>query len=120
MDDFVELVQRQRDAFARKDVTALMADLADDYAWFRVLDDGTALKSASGKREVAERMTAFFASAPYTGSRVDRTLRVGNYIVAEEQDFFDTPQGPKTQVTLGVYEIKDGKLRRAWAFPVKG
>jgi hypothetical protein len=119
MDDFAKLVQRQRDAFTRKDVAALTADLADDYAWFRILDDGQAQKSASGKAEVEQRMTAFFASVPYTGSRVDRTMTVGNYIVAEEKDSFDTPQGPRSQTTLGVYEIKDGKVRRAWAFPVK-
>ncbi|MSO96680.1 MAG: hypothetical protein EXR11_00460 [Rhodospirillaceae bacterium] len=119
MDEFAALVQRQRDAFTRKDTTAMLADLADDYAWFRILDDGSAVKSASGKAEVAERMAAFFKTVPYTGSAVDRTMSVGNYIVAEEKDTFETPQGPKTQVTLGVYEIKDGKLRRAWAFPVK-
>ena len=44
---------------------------------------------------------------------------VGNYIVAEEKDSFDTPQGRKVQITLGVYEFKDGKISKAWAFPVK-
>ncbi|MSQ86571.1 MAG: hypothetical protein EXR10_06975 [Alphaproteobacteria bacterium] len=48
-----------------------------------------------------------------------RTMVVGNYIVAEEKDSFDTPQGRKTQITLGVYEFKDGKISKAWAFPVK-
>ncbi|MDX2141721.1 MAG: nuclear transport factor 2 family protein [Rhodospirillaceae bacterium] len=119
MDEFVKLVRRQRDAFTRKDVSALTADLADDYAWFRITEDGSAIKSASGKAEVAERMGTFFKTVPYTGSRVERAMTVGNYIVAEEQDTFDTPQGPRTQITLGVYEIKDGKFRRAWAFPVK-
>ncbi len=119
MDAFLDLVRRQRDAFTRKDIDAMTADLADDYAWFRIVEDGSAVKSASGKAEVAERMSAFFKTVPYTGSAVDRTMTVGNYIVAEEKDSFDTPQGPKTQITLGVYEITDGKLRKAWAFPVK-
>ncbi len=120
MDEFLELVKRQRDAFNRRDIDALTADLADDYAWFQVQDDGTARQAAAGKAEVAGRMQAFFAAVPYVGSEVDRTFTVGNYIVAEERDTFDTPQGRRTQVTLGVYEIRDGKLRRAWAFPVKG
>ena len=48
-----------------------------------------------------------------------RTMVVGNYIVAEEKDSFDTPQGRKTQITLGVYEFKDGKISKACEFPVK-
>lgn len=119
MDEFEAVVQRQREAFTRKDVTAMTADLTDDYAWFRIIDDGSAVKSASGKAEVAERMSAFFKAVPYAGSAVDRTMVVGNYIVAEEKDSFDTPQGRKTQITLGVYEFKDGKISKAWAFPVK-
>jgi len=119
MDDFAAVVQRQREAFTRKDVTAMTAELTDDYGWFRILDDGSAVKSASGKAEVAERMAAFFKAVPYAGSTVDRTMVVGNYIVAEEKDSFDTPQGRKVQITLGVYEFKDGKISKAWAFPVK-
>lgn len=118
MDDLLALVRRQRDAFNRKDVDALTADLADDYAWFRVTDQG-AVMAASGKAEVAERMAGFFKSVPYLGSVVERTMTVGNYIVAEEKDSFQTPDGSKTQITLGVYEVVDGKLKRAWAFPVK-
>jgi hypothetical protein len=119
MDDPLALVSRQRDAFNRKDVTAMVADLSDDYQWFRVTDEG-AVKGAAGKVEVAERMAAFFKSVPYLGSTIDRVMVIGNYVVAEEKDSFQSPAGPKTQVTLGVYEIADGKLKRAWAFPVKG
>jgi hypothetical protein len=115
----MDIIRRQRDAFTNKDVAAMTADLTDDYAWFRISEDGSAVRSANGKAEVAERMNAFFKAVPYVGSSVERTMAVGNYIVAEEKDSFDTPQGRKVQVTLGVYEIKDGKMRRAWAFPVK-
>jgi hypothetical protein len=118
MDDLLAMVRRQRDAFNRKDVDAMVADLADDYTWFQVTDQG-AVPSASGKADVAARMAAFFKAMPYLGSEIDRAMVVGNYIVAEEKDSFQTPAGAKTQITLGVYEVVDGKFKRAWAFPVK-
>lgn len=118
MDNMISLLRRQREAFNRKDIDAMVADLSDDYAWYRVTPEGP-VKAASGKAEVSERMEAFFKTVPYLGSTIDRSLVVGNYIVAEEKDSFQTPDGPKTQITLGVYEVVDGKLKRAWAFPVK-
>lgn len=118
MDAMLTLLRRQRDAFNRKDVEAMVADLTEDYSWYRVTPEGP-VKAASGRNEVAERMGTFFKNVPYLGSTIDRSMVIGNYIVAEEKDSFQTPDGPKTQVTLGVYEVVDGKIKRAWAFPVK-
>jgi hypothetical protein len=117
---YAAIVRRQRDAFSAKDLDGLMADLADEYRFFRITPEG-AVCEAGSKAEARARLAQFFKMAPYLGSRVDRTMVVGNYIVAEEQDTFRMPDGgDKTTTTLGVYEFRDGKMVRAFSFPVAG
>jgi hypothetical protein len=47
-------------------------------------------------------------------------LEVGNFIVAVEKDRFEVDGRSEERTTLGVYEYRDGRLARAFAFPVAG
>lgn len=112
-----EILRRQAEAFNRKDAEALGELLADDYSWYTVGPEGPR-KASEGRAQTVERMRGFFAAMPYAQSRIAETLEVGDYIVAVEKDTFIEAGRPVERTTLGVYEYRDGKLQRAWAFPV--
>jgi len=114
-----EILRRQAEAFNRKDADALGELLADDYSWYLVGEEGPT-KATEGRDQTVERMRGFFASMPYSESRIAETLEVGPLIVAVEKDTFVENGRAVERTTLGVYEYRDGKLRRAWAFPVPG
>lgn len=114
-----ELLEMQVQAFNRKDADALGALLAEDYCWYTVGEDGPH-KAAEGRAQTVERMRGFFAAMPYSESRIAGVLEVGHVIVAVEKDTFMQDGQPVQRTTLGVYEYRDGRLRRAWAFPVPG
>ena len=48
----------------------------------------------------------------------ERIMVVGDHVVAVEKDTFETPAGDKTTTTLGVYHMQDGKIWRAYSFPI--
>lgn len=114
-----DILAAQAAAFNRKDADALGELLAEDYSWYTVTEAGPQ-KAASGRAETVERMRGFFASLPYSESRIDGMLEIGNLICAIEKDSFTIDGRREERTTLGVYEYRDGKLRRAWAFPVSG
>jgi hypothetical protein len=113
-----ETLARQTEAFNRKDADALGALLTDDYSWYRVGPAGPELAS-QGRAETVERMRGFFAAMPYASSRVEGVMAVGNLIVAIEKDSFIHDGRSVEKTTLGVYEYREGKLARAWAFPAE-
>lgn len=112
-----EILRQQTDAFNNKDADKLGELLAEDYSWYMVTGEGPR-KTASGRAETVARMRGFFASMPYSKSRIADSLEVGNLIVAVEKDTFVHEGKSVERTTLGVYEYRDGKLQRAWAFPV--
>ena len=117
MDELVARVQSQTDAYNRKDLAALLAGLADDYESWEVGADGPNCR-ARGREQVSQALSAMFAASGYARSSVEDLRAYGNIAVALEIDTYQTAEGEQTRRSLGVYEFRDGALRRAWSFPV--
>ncbi|MGB1877536.1 MAG: nuclear transport factor 2 family protein [Rhodospirillaceae bacterium] len=117
MTDFIKMMTENTDAFTRKDVDALGSNLAEDYASIR-MEDGEAVKRTSSRDETMAVIQKMFDAAPLKGSHLDRIMVVGDHVVAVEKDTFKTPAGDKTTTTLGVYHMQDGKIWRAYSFPI--
>lgn len=117
MNDYIKMMTENTDAFTRKDADALASNLAEDYASFR-MEGGEAIKRTSSRDETKAVMEKMFDAVPLKGSRLDRIMVVGDHVVAVEKDTFDTPDGEKTTTTLGVYHMQDGKMWRAYSFPI--
>ena len=118
MPDYIKMMTQNTDAFTNKDIDTLNRNLADDYASFR-MEGGEAIKRTSGKADTLAVLEKMFAAVPLKESRLDRIMVVGDHVVAVEKDTFDTPDGERTTTTLGVYHIQDGKIWRAYSFPVQ-
>ncbi len=117
MADYIRMMTDNTDAFTRKDVEALGSNLAEDYASFR-MEGGDAVKRTASREETMAIIQKMFDAVPLKGSQLDRIMVVGDHVVAVEKDTFETPAGDKTTTTLGVYHMQDGKIWRAYSFPI--
>lgn len=117
MQDLVERVRSQTEAYNRKDLDALLAGLADDYESWEVRPEGPNCR-ARGREQVGQALSAMFAASGYARSSVEDLRGYGNLAVAVEVDTYQTAEGERSMRSLGIYEFRDGRLRRAWSFPI--
>ena len=118
MTNYIKTMIQNTDAFTRKDVEALGTHLTDDYASYLV-EGGDVVKRTSNKEETLTILGKMFDSMPLRGSKLDHVMAIGDHVVAVEKDKFDTPEGEKTTTTIGVYHFQDGKIWRAYSFPIQ-
>lgn len=118
MTDLVERVLAQTEAYNQKDLEQLLSGLAPDYESWEVGPDGPNCR-ARGREQVEQALRGMFAASGYASSRVEDVRAYGNLAVAVEIDSFETAEGLKTMRSLGLYEFRDGKLKRAWSFPIR-
>jgi hypothetical protein len=71
-----------------------------------------------GRAATRERLALFFKSPLWTAndSEVHRLGMVGNTLVQVEIDSLNTENGKVRQTSLHIYEFKDGKRWREFAF----
>ena len=105
-------------AHANRDAEAAVDQLADDYAWYRISDEGPR-NVVSGKEKVMAATTALYASGAlddYLGFRAIPLAVVGNLAVQLEAEAYASADGRKDVQMLTIYEMKEGKHRRLWSF----
>ena len=117
MADYIRMMTENTDAFTRKDVDTLGSNLADDYASYHMAG-GDAVKRTSSREETMAVIQKMFDAVPLKGSQLERIMVIWDHVVAVEKDTFDTPAGEQTTTTLGVYHMQDGKIWRAYSFPI--
>lgn len=102
------LVQSQFDAYNRHDAEAVAELFAMD-AEVRTLGDTTATR---GRVALRNGMAEWFKKAPKVQATLLRRMAHGNYVVDHER--VTGLPGGKTIEAIGVYEIKDGAIKRVW------
>jgi len=115
--DYQQMIDASELAFMKRDVEAAGASLTDDFSWYRVTGEGPELM-VRGREATMERLRTFFASPTWTtnDSEVHRLGMVGNILVQVEIDTLNLGQGPVRQTSLHIYEFRDGKRWREFAF----
>ena len=118
-EDTKTLMARMMTAHHNQDSDAEIAELADNYAWIAVSEAGYQ-ERASGKQIAAEMTRNLYASdymKDYMGAKVQPIAIVGNIgVQLEHENFRDKTGQVKTTTALSVYEVRQGKLLRLWAF----
>lgn len=114
---YQKMIDDSEAAFLSRDVAAAGASLTEDFSWYRVTEQGPEL-AVQGRGATMERLQAFFASPAWTdrNSEVHRLGMVGNTPVQVEIDTLNMGKGPVRQTSLHVYEFRDGKRWREFAF----
>lgn len=104
-------------AFTKRDVEASGAALTEDFSWYTVKEDGPK-EMVRGREATMARLKMFFESPMWTtnDSEVHRLGMVGNTLVQVEIDTLNLNGKPVRQTSLHIYEFRDGKRWREFAF----
>lgn len=113
--DPAAVVQRQLDAYNARDVDAILGTYAPDAEQF----EHPATLIARGAEELRRRFTARFAEPNLHATLLHRAV-LGCLVVDHERVTRTFPEGPGSVELVATYEVKDGRITRAWfAFGVK-
>jgi hypothetical protein len=107
--DSATVVQRQLDAFNAKDLAALLAIYADDAEIYEDPDKPLAKGSAA----LRERFALRFQEPNLHATLLNR-IAMGDTVVDHERVTRTFPEGPGTVELLMTYEVKAGRIARAW------
>lgn len=104
------IVQRQLDAYNAKDIDALLflyADEAELYEFPSIL-------LAKGSAALRERFAIRFQE-PNLHAELLHRIVAGDIVIDHERITRDFPEGPGTLELTMVYEVKAGRITRAWS-----
>jgi hypothetical protein len=104
----LEAVQAQLDAFNAKDIEALLSAYAPDAEQFTLHGE----RLASGHDEIRPRYLARFTE-PDLHARLLSRIVMGNTVTDLEVITRNFPEGVGTIEMLCIYEVSDGRIRRA-------
>lgn len=112
-------MKRSMRAHLSQNVDALIADLGEEYSFTRIYEEGAVELAES--REMAEEMSISLYESDYMknyrGVESYPIAIVGNLGIQFDIETFTFEDGSKdVSKILTVYEMKDGKLWRNWAF----
>ena len=110
MNSVEQVVQRQLDAYNARDLGALLAVYADDAEFF----EHSATLLARGTVALRERFALRFQE-PNLHARLVHRIVAGKMVVDHEEVTRTFPEGPGTLTLVMIYEVEDGRIRRAWS-----
>jgi len=103
------VVQRQLDAYNAKDLDALMAIYADDAPLYEHPDK----LLARGTAALRERFAVRFQESNLHAALLHRIV-AGDLVIDHERVSRTFPEGPGTIELVMIYEVKSGRIARAW------
>jgi len=105
----VIVVQRQLDAYNTRDLDALLATYAEDAEQFAHPNQ----LLASGHAQMRERFALRFTEPNLHAQLLNRIV-MGNTVIDHELITRTFPEGPGTLEIVAIYEVRDGKIAKAW------
>jgi len=104
-------------AYNAHDIDAVVALLDPDFVWLSVVGDSVQIE-ARGPAAVREQLVSYFRSLPSARSEIEDVSALGPWVSVKERAHWTNARGPRSQASLSVYEVRGGRLRRVWYYPV--
>ncbi len=115
-DPLPDVLKDQFDAFNSGDIERLVANVSDDFKWFYITSD-TLLLEIKGKEAFRKGMESYFGVGVKVNSKIESYTSQGNRISFKEVVSYKNKKGELvTSSAMGIYELKDEKIFRAWYF----
>jgi len=112
-----EVVDRFVAAFNDRDFRTLLALAHRDIEWLSVDASGVSTETR-GRTALQASLSEYFDSCPSCRSDVVVGAVTGPYVAAVETAHWTSAGGDeRSQSSLSVYEILDGRVRRVWYYP---
>ncbi|MEQ9300854.1 MAG: nuclear transport factor 2 family protein [Cyclobacteriaceae bacterium] len=110
------LLQEQIAAFNGRNIDALTANVSEDFKWYYIGTDSLFLE-VSGKGQFRNNMESYFESIAEVKSEIAEYTIDNNRISFKEVVEYTTASGQTGKASaMGIYEVKDGLIFRAWYF----
>jgi hypothetical protein len=111
--DPLSVFYRMTAAFNAHDVEGMLACVDDDIQWFSMSGDRMEVE-ARGHEAFRGAMEAYFEAIPGARSEIESAVVSGSYVSVRERAFWGDEQ---SQVALGVFEVRHGRILRVWYYP---
>ncbi len=100
------------DIYNSHQVDSLLTMIAEDFKMYSVSQDTTTL-DINGKEALRKWLSGYFNDLPNVSSSISGGNVSGNYV-----SFIETAHWGenRSQSSLAVYEVVNGKIRRAWYY----
>ena len=108
--DPAAIVQRQLDAYNRRDVDALLSIYAEDAELF---EHPTTLL-ASGSAALRDRFIARFQEPNLHAQLLSRIV-MGQTVIDHEEITRTFPEGPGSLTMIMIYEVRGDRIARSWS-----
>lgn len=110
------LVERFVAAFNQQDVDAMLEFSTADLRWMSVSGDRISIETST-HAALRDAMTGYFESTPGARAEILSTSKSGPFVHTLEKVFWLSGGTEKSQCSMAMYEILDGKLQNVWYFP---
>lgn len=116
----LDTAKRLLDAFNRHDPAAMAALVDPRFELIYVSEDGLSEIAARGPAELERQMTAYFRAQPSVRSEIEGSIGGSRFVAFRERPQPTAERPERRPSSLAVYEVVDGKIRRAWYYPAEG
>ena len=113
----VAVVRAALAAYNTRDAAAVAAHYADDIKWFGIAGEKTSIEG-EGRAAVEKWLAGYFKSLPNVRAEISDVAQTGPHVSFRERVTWTANDGTRrAQSAIGIYEVRDGKIARAWYFP---
>lgn len=112
----VETVKGLMAAFNDHDPEAMRDYWLPGVTWIEVSGNQSSVVTSSAD-QLYKELVAYFEAYPSVSSSLENISVNGNYVTAVERPVWEEGGERKSQASVVVYEVLDGKVRRFWYFP---
>jgi hypothetical protein len=113
----IDVVRKQLEAFNRHSADDVVACYAENIKWLSISGDQVSTEGDS-REGIRTWLTGYFKSLPTVKSEFLEINQTGPHVVFRERASWTAKDGtPRSQTSIGVFEVRDGLVQRAWYYP---
>jgi ketosteroid isomerase-like protein len=114
----VQVVRQFTEAFNNHDVDAMLEFAHPDIEWGSVQGDTLSMEAA-GHAELRQGMDSYFSALPSVRSSIESVMPGERFTGVRERASWESDGESKSQSSIAVYEIEDGRILRVTYFPAE-
>lgn len=112
----VKVVTGLMAAFNEHDADKMRTFWHDDVIWVELSGNQSSVVTSSAQ-QLYDETVAYFEAFPRVQSSLENLSVNGNYVTGVERPVWEQDGERKSQASVVVYEVIDGKVKRFWYFP---
>ncbi|HYM35055.1 MAG TPA: nuclear transport factor 2 family protein [Steroidobacteraceae bacterium] len=105
------IVEKYFAALNRRDLLALTLYVSPDVEWYSMVN-GERIVEVSGREALTQMLRRYFSEHERTHWSIEHAATVERYVSVSERSQWSEGERNESRMSLGVYEIVDGRIRR--------